>query len=75
MPDVAYFMIETGESTGQLAEMMSKVSTYYQEMHRSMVNSLKSFIEPVTICLLAVIVGIILMAVMIPMFDLYGKLE
>lgn len=75
VPDVAYFMIETGESTGQLAEMMSKVSTYYQEMHRSMVNSLKSFIEPVTICLLAVIVGIILMAVMIPMFDLYGKLE
>lgn len=75
VPDVAYFMIETGESTGQLAEMMSKVSTYYQEMHRSMVNSLKSFIEPVTICLLAIIVGIILMAVLIPMFDLYGQLE
>ena len=75
VPDVAYFMIETGESTGQLAEMMSKVSSYYQEMHRSMVNSLKSFIEPVTICLLAIIVGIILMAVLVPMFDLYGQLE
>ncbi len=75
VPDVAYFMIETGESTGQLAEMMSKVSSYYQEMHRSMVNSLKSFIEPITICLLAVIVGVILMAVMVPMFDLYGQLE
>lgn len=75
VPDVAYFMIETGESTGQLAEMMGKVSSYYQEMHRSMVNSLKSFIEPITICLLAVIVGVILMAVMVPMFDLYGQLE
>ena len=38
IPDVAYFMIVTGESTGQLAEMMGKVSTYYQEMHLSLIH-------------------------------------
>ncbi len=75
VPDVAYFMIQTGESTGQLAEMMSKVSSYYQELHRSMVNSMKSFIEPVTICFLAIIVGTIIMAVMVPMFGIYNTLD
>lgn len=74
IPEVAYYMIVTGESTGQLAEMMSKVSSYYQEMHRSLVTSLKAFIEPVIIVFLAVVVGGIILAVIIPMFDLMGRL-
>lgn len=75
IPEVAYYMIVTGESTGQLAEMMTRVSSYYQEMHRSLVTSLKSFIEPVIIILLAVVVGAIILAVIIPMFDLMGQLD
>lgn len=73
IPEVAYYMIVTGESTGQLAEMMSKVSSYYQEMHRSLVTSLKAFIEPVIIVILAVVVGAIILAVIIPMFNLMGQ--
>ena len=46
IPDVAYFMIVTGESTGELANMMSKVSTYYQNEHRTVISTMKSFIEP-----------------------------
>ena len=75
IPDVAYYMIVTGESTGKLAEMMSKVSAYYQEMHRSLVNSLKSFIEPIMISGLAIVVGIILLAVIVPMFDMMNTLD
>lgn len=75
IPDVAYFMIVTGESTGELATMMQKVSEYYQEMHRNIVNNLKSFIEPIMITSLAVIVGIIILAVIVPMFDLYGNIS
>ena len=74
VPDVAYYMIVTGESTGELAEMMSRVSSYYQEMHRSIVNNLKSFIEPIMISSLALIVGGILLAVVIPMFGMYDAL-
>lgn len=74
IPEVAYFMIVTGESTGELATMMQKVSEYYQEMHRNVVNNLKSFIEPIMIICLAVIVGVIILAVVIPMFDLYGNI-
>ena len=75
VPDVAYYMIVTGESTGQLAEMMKKVSDYYAEMHKSIVTNLKSFIEPVLISMLALVVGVIILAVIVPMFGLMGQLE
>lgn len=75
IPDVAYYMIVTGESTGRLADMMKKVSDYYAEMHRSLVNNLKAFIEPVLIAFLALVVGVIILAVIIPMFGLMGSIE
>ena len=72
VPDVAYYMIVTGESTGQLADMMQKVSDYYQQMHKSIVNQLKSFIEPIMIIFLALMVAMIILAVIVPMFQLYN---
>ncbi len=75
IPDVAYYMIVTGESTGELAEMMNTVSSYYQEMHRNVVNNLKAFIEPILIVFLAIIVGIVVLAIVIPMFDIYEKVS
>ena len=75
IPDVAYYMIVTGESTGELAEMMQKVSDYYQGLHKNMINSLKAFIEPIMIAFLAVIVGGIIIAVIIPMFNLYATIQ
>jgi len=74
VPDVAYYMIVTGESTGELADMMARVSDYYQEMHRSVVGNLKSFIEPIMISGLALIVGAILLAVVVPMFGMYENI-
>ncbi len=75
VPDVAYYMIVTGESTGQLADMMKKVSNYYAEMHKSLVTNLKSFIEPIMIIFLAVVVGGIILAVIIPMFGLMDTIQ
>ncbi len=75
VPDVAYYMIVTGESTGELANMMAKVSDYYQTEHHTIINSLKSFIEPVMIVTLAVVVGGIVMAVILPMFGMYSQIK
>lgn len=75
IPEVAYHMIVTGESTGELAQMMQKVSEYYQEQHRNLVTNLKNFIEPILIVTLAVIVGGIILAVMVPMFGLYDTIK
>ena len=74
IPDVAYYMIVTGESTGELPEMMQKVSGFYQEQHRNIVNNLKAFIEPLMIAFLAIVVGGIILAVIIPMFGMYSAL-
>ena len=75
IPDVAYYMIVTGESTGELATMMDKVSKYYQNLHHNTITALKSFIEPLMIAFLAVIVGGVIMAVIIPMFNMYGQIS
>lgn len=74
VPDVAYFMIVTGESTGQLDTIMAKVSDYYQAQHKATVGALKSLIEPVMIVVLAILVGLIIIAVIVPMFGLYDNL-
>ena len=73
-PVVAYEMLVTGESTGQLALMMEKVADHYQSLHSNAVTTIKSLIEPVIICFLAVAVGFIIMSIILPMFDLYGQL-
>lgn len=73
-PVVAYEMLVTGESTGQLALMMEKVADHYQNLHTNAVTTIKSLIEPVIICFLAVAVGFIIMSIILPMFDLYGQL-
>jgi len=75
VPDVAYNMIVTGESTGELAEMMDRVSHYYQEQHAAMVNNIKAFIEPITIVLLAVVVGGIIISILVPMFEMYDQIQ
>ncbi len=75
VPDVAYYMIVTGESTGELAEMMSKVADYYQTSHKSIINSMKSFIEPAMIITLALVVGGIVLSVILPMFGLYSEIQ
>ncbi len=75
VPDIAYYMITTGESTGELAAMLDKVSDYYQKQQKSIVQTLKTFIEPIMISFLALIVGGIIIAVLIPMFGMYGAIQ
>ena len=67
-------MLITGEKTGRLGPMMERVSNYYQEQHRNLVNQMKTFIEPIMIVTLAVIVGAILLAVIIPMYGMYSAI-
>ena len=73
-PDIAYQMIVTGEKTGQLGVMMEKVAEYYQEEHSNAITRIKALIEPLLIILLAVVVGGILLAIIIPMFSMYNDI-
>ena len=73
-PETAYEMLYTGEKTGKLGEMMAHVSEFYQEEQTNIIARLKSLIEPIMIIMLAVLVGVILLAVVVPMFDIYSKI-
>ena len=74
-PIPAYEMIVTGEKTGQLAEMMERVSTYYQGLHKSIVSRMKALVEPILIVFLTFAVGIILLAIIVPMFNMYQQVQ
>lgn len=74
-PIAAYEMIVTGEKTGQLAEMMSKVSTYYQSLHKNTVSRVKALLEPFLIIFLTFLVGVVLLAVIVPMFSMYQQVQ
>ena len=75
VPIVAYEMIVTGETTGQLGSMMEKVSNHFQMLHKNVIDQMKSLIEPIMICLLAVIVGVILLSILQPMFSIYSQIQ
>ncbi len=74
-PEPAYEMLVTGEKTGQLPEMMEKVSNYYQELHRNSVTRLKTVIEPALIIFLTAVVGVIVLSVVIPMFNMFTMIQ
>lgn len=73
-PPIAYEMLLTGERTGRLGVMMGKVSDYYNVEQKNLVTQLKSLIEPIMIIFLAVVVGIVLLAVIVPMFNMYSQI-
>lgn len=74
VPEIAYYMITTGESTGQISEMLDKVSDFYKVQEINISDKLKTFIEPLLIVVLAVLVGFILIAVILPIFQMYNEL-
>ena len=71
-PVVAYEMLVTGENTGKLPMMMGYVADYYETLHTNLVKRINTFIEPILIVFIAIIVGIVVISVIIPMFDFYG---
>lgn len=73
-PPTAYEMLVTGERTGKLGEMMQHVSEYYQEENTNLIARMKSLVEPIMIVMLAVLVGVVLLAVVVPMFDIYSTI-
>ena len=73
-PTTAYEMLVTGERTGKLGEMMQHVAAYYQEENTNLIARMKSLIEPIMIVVLAILVGIVLLSVVYPMFDIYSTM-
>ncbi len=69
-PAMVSRMISVGENTGQLDKMLMKISAHYDNELENDIKGLTSIIEPVLIVFMGSVVGSIVLAVMLPMFDM-----
>jgi type IV pilus assembly protein PilC len=74
-PPMVVQMISVGEKTGGLDEMLSKIADFYDEEVDAAVAALTSVIEPVIIVFMGVVIGGILVAMYLPMFEIIGKVS
>lgn len=73
-PAMATRMISVGEATGALDAMLEKVARFYDEEVALAVGSLLTLLEPVMIAVLGLVVGGIVFAMYMPIFDLISRL-
>jgi type IV pilus assembly protein PilC len=73
-PPMVVQMIGVGEATGALDTMLSKIADFYEEEVDTAVAGMLTLLEPIMIAFLGVIVGGIVIAMYLPIFDLISKL-
>ena len=74
-PPMMLSMIAVGEESGNMEDMLEKTADYYDEEMEVAIQQLVSLIEPLMIVLLAGIIGTIVVAMYLPMFDSFKTLQ
>ena len=74
-PPMVVSMIDVGEETGQLPEMLLKVADVYDDEVDNTVAGLTSLLEPIMIVFLAVVVGTIVIALFLPLISIISGLQ
>ena len=73
-PPMVYHMIEIGEETGNMEDMLDKVAAYYDDEVESATEALLAAMEPLIIIVMALVVVPIVLAIMMPMYSLYDSI-
>ncbi|RMF09374.1 MAG: type II secretion system F family protein [Alphaproteobacteria bacterium] len=73
-PPIVVSMVDVGEQTGALPEMLMKIADNYEEEVDNAVSAMTSMLEPIMIVFLAVVVGSIVIAMFLPLIVLMDKL-
>jgi type IV pilus assembly protein PilC len=71
-PELAIEMVEVGESTGALPQMLNSVAEFFEEDVQTSLAAIMSLIEPVILIVMGVVVVIVLIALYLPIFSLNG---
>jgi type IV pilus assembly protein PilC len=74
-PPMVISMVDVGEETGQLPEMLLKIADVYEDEVDNSVSALTSMLEPLMIVILALVVGVIVMALFLPLIDVIKNLS
>jgi len=70
VPDVALKMIEVGESTGSLQDMLSSLADFYDEEVETAVSRFVTIIEPALLVAMGVVIALLVLALYMPLFQL-----
>ena len=73
-PDMVTSMVDVGEETGELSEMLNRIADNYDEDVDNAVAGITSIIEPIMIVFLAVVVGFIVIALFLPIVEIIKQL-
>ena len=73
-PPMVISMVDVGEQTGALPEMLMKIADTYEDEVDNAVSAMTSLLEPIMIVFLAVVVGSIVVALFLPLINLIDKL-
>ena len=73
-PDMALNMLQIGEETGEMDRMLSKVADFYEDEVSTTTKALTSLLEPLMIVFVGGIIGSILLAMYLPMFNVFSQL-
>jgi type IV pilus assembly protein PilC len=68
-------MVSVGEETGQLEQMLGKIADFYETEVDAKVKALTSLLEPAMIVFVGGMVGVIVIAMYLPIFALYDKIR
>lgn len=74
-PPMVVQMINVGEQTGGLDEMLSKIADFYDDEVDTAVTALTSILEPIMIVVMGVLIGGMVIAMYLPMFDLMNAVQ
>jgi type IV pilus assembly protein PilC len=74
-PPMVISMIAVGEQTGGLDEMLTKIADFYDEEVDAAVSNLLSLLEPIMIVFLGVVVGGMVVAMYLPIFDMVNAVQ
>lgn len=73
-PPVVCHMIEIGEQTGNMEDMLDKIADYYDDEVEMATESLMAALEPIIIVIMAVVVVPIILAIMLPIYSMYDSI-
>ena len=73
-PNMVVQMVAIGEESGSLDEMLGKVADFYEEEVDNLVDGLSSLLEPLIMAVLGVMVGGLVIAMYLPIFNLMSVL-
>ncbi|OYT68988.1 MAG: hypothetical protein CFK49_02905 [Armatimonadetes bacterium JP3_11] len=74
-PTMVIHMMDIGEESGRLSEMMVKIADFYEQEVDATIKGLTSMIEPLLIVFLGGVVGFIAISIMMPMFKLINAIQ